>query len=367
MKKPGYKILPGLLMLSLSLCSHAQNYTESQSISKVFSVNRNSSVNLSNKYGRVQVLRWNKDSIRIDVDFRINSSNQSRINRVKSWINFDITGTEDFITARTVFQNGYSSMINDLVNMAESMVDPSNQVIINYTVHAPGYLAMQINNKYGDVYVDDYAGPMDISLSNGELKAGNLTGKCSLELNFANALVHEILDGKLIASYSDALVKEAGQLYLNSKSSRITIDAVQSLRIDSRRDKIRLGKTGMVGGTTYFSEVWTDELENEASLGMRYGSLVIDRVHQDFSLIRLNSEYTDIDLSFNRDASYNLDVTYPTDAFVRLPHDLGKFQEKTTELENPLKMEYGPVGKNPERSKVTINASKKANISINHR
>lgn len=367
MKRNKSSFLLGVAIACFSLQLQAQNFTESQSIHRCFAANRNTTADISNKYGRVQVLRWNKDSVCIDVDFRINSSNLSRINRVKSWISFDIFASGDFITARTVFQSGYSNVINDLVNMAESMVDPSNQVIINYTLQVPEYLNLRITNKYGDLYLDDLSGQVELSLSNGELKANRLEGKSSIELSFANAMIQDIHDGKLISSFSDVQVRNCGQLFLSTKSGKATIDEAQSLRLDSRRDKIRLGKTRITGGTSYFSEIWVDELVTEANLSMRYGSLIIDRVDEGFSLIRLNSEYTDIDLTFDRDASYNLDVTYPSDAFVRLPHDLGKLEEKTTELDHPVRMEYGPVGKNPGRSKVTITVSRKANISLNHR
>lgn len=344
-----------------------QTFTESQNIRRSFMVNKNSTVDILNKYGRVQIFRWAKDSASIDIDFRINSTNLSRINRIKSWISFDITGSGSFVTAKTVFQSGYTSLINDIVNLAESVVDPANQVIINYAVHVPDYIDLRISNKYGDIYLDDFGGRIDITLSNGELKANSLSGKSNIEINFGGGYASDIRDGKLSLSYSDFQVKNAGLLFLSSRSSKAAIDNVQSLRLDSRRDKIRLNKLSDISGSTYFTELWADEVMNEANLNMKYGKLNFDRINRSFSLIRLASEYTDIDLFFENEASYNLDITYPNDAFVRIPRDNGKFEEKIAEGDTPLKMVYGPVGKSPGKSKVTVSLLKKANISINQR
>jgi hypothetical protein len=356
-----------VIFAALSPGLAGQTYTESQNIHRSFMVNKSSTVDIVNKYGRIQVFRWAKDSASIDIDFRINSTNMSRINRIKSWISFDITGSGAFVTAKTVFQSGYTSLINDIVNIAESVVDPVNQVIINYSVHVPEYVDLRINNKFGDVYLDDFAGRVDITLSNGELKANKLNGKSSIEINFGGGYASDIQDGKLSLSYADFQIKNAGQLFLTSRSSKATIDNVQSLRLDSRRDKIRLNKLSDISGSTYFSELWVDEIMNEANLNMKYGSLDFDRINRNFSLIRLSSEYTDVDLFFENEASYNLDLTYPNDAFVRIPHDIGKFEEKIAEGEMPVRMVYGPVGKNPGKSKVTVTLMKKANISINQR
>jgi len=344
-----------------------QSFTESQNINRSFAVNKSSTVDIVNKYGRVQVFRWTKDSARIEVEFRINSTNLSRINRIKSWISFDISGSSSFVSAKTVFQSGYTSVINDIVNIAESVVDPANQVIINYIVHVPDYVDLRVNNKYGDIYIDDFGGRVDLTLSNGELKANKLSGKSSIEINFGGGYASDIHDCKLKLSYADFQIKNGGLLFLTSSSSKTSIDNVQSLRLDSRRDKIRLNKISDISGSTYFTELWVEEISNESNLNMKYGSLTYDRINRNFSLIRLTSEYTDIDLTFENEASYNMDLTYPKDAFVRLPNDDGKFQEKIAEGEVPLKMVYGPVGKNPGKSKVTITLMKKANVSISNR
>ena len=367
MKKFVSELIIIQLLLGLGISGLAQSYSQSQNINRSFAASRNTSVDIVNKYGRVQVLRWNKDSVKIEVEFRINSSALSKIGKVKDWISFEITGNGAFISAKTIFKPGYASVISDIVNVAESIVDPGNQVIINYTVHAPDFVELQINNKFGDIYLDDFNGRTDIVLSNGQLKANRLGGKSSIEINFGGGYATEITDGKLRLAFSDFQLKNAGQLSLSSSSSKTNIDNVHSLHLDSRRDRIRINKATDLFGSSYFSEIWADELSGETNLSLKYGSLNLDRISKNFSLIRLSSEYTDLDVFFDSDASYNFDITYPNDAFVRVPHDIAKFEEKTAEGDPPLKMSYGPVGKNPARSKVTITVMKKANVSVNQR
>ncbi len=49
---------------------------------------------------------------------------------------------------------------------------------INYMVYVPAHMDVVLNNKFGDIYMDDLDGQVDIELSNGVLKANRLEGNC---------------------------------------------------------------------------------------------------------------------------------------------------------------------------------------------
>ena len=55
-----------------------------------------------------------------------------------------------------------------------------HRVEINYYINVPEYLNLKIENKYGDVYMEEYNGDFSVSVSNGSFKANSL-GK---DLNF---------------------------------------------------------------------------------------------------------------------------------------------------------------------------------------
>ena len=58
------------LMLGTTLAS-AQNLTDSRSVSKRFPASRETTLEVVNKYGKIQLVTWDKDSVAVDVDIHL--------------------------------------------------------------------------------------------------------------------------------------------------------------------------------------------------------------------------------------------------------------------------------------------------------
>ncbi len=68
-------------------------------------------------------------------------------------------------------------------------------------------------------------------------------------------------------SYSDLVLNEVSQLDLVSKSSKLNVDSVNVLKIDSRRDKLYFKQVEYFYGKSNFTQVWVyDFLQGKRSL-----------------------------------------------------------------------------------------------------
>ncbi len=329
-----------------------------------YRVTDKSVVEIQNKYGKVHVITWDKDSVRFEADLRISTNNYQKMDKLRSSINFEFTATKYYVVAKTTFMNK-SGVVSDLVDA----FIPSNQVVINYMVYVPRYVSLKIDNKFGDVYMDDFNGQLDISLSNGDMKANRLSGAPVVRLSSANGAINSISGGKVLASYSDLDIREATSLNMETKSSRITIDEVDNLTVDSKRDKYEIHQTDNLTIDSYFSNITVDNLNKELRSTARYGDLKVAHVSDRFSFMTMTSEYADIDLVFDRNTSYQLDITHHNDAFISLPTNLAKVETKVVNAEEKQMLTYGRVGNvgsDPAR-KVNIVAQRKCYITIVHR
>ena len=111
---------------------------------------------------------------------------------------------------------------------------------IDYTVWLPSTNNLKVENKFGDIFIGDFKGEVEIDLSNGNLKSHDFENKLSLVLNFADATVNQIGTAQIECNYSDLYIKKAEMLRLNSKSSNFEIAELNDLNADSRRDKFRI-------------------------------------------------------------------------------------------------------------------------------
>ncbi len=329
-----------------------------------FKVAENTAVEVSNKYGKIHVITWEKDSVKVEVDLRISANNYQKMEKYRDNISFQFSSNRSLIEARTVFAN-QGGIISDFVDA----FIPSNQVTINYMVYVPSTINLKIENKFGDIYMDDFNGNLEIILSNGDLKANKLSGDPLFVLNAGDGVINSIRKGKVVVSYSDLRIKEMIDSKIESRSSRITLDNARDISILSRRDKFDINTISDLSVDGYFTTLAIEELKKELKASMKYGSIMVDQIDDKFSLINIDSEYTDIDLIFDRTTSYNIDIAHHNDVYINLPASLAKVQTKDLDEAEKLKLTYGKIGSTATETshKLKINAPKKCVINIIHR
>jgi hypothetical protein len=342
----------------------AQTYTESKNILKIYKVYPGTILELNNKYGKIELITWNKDSVKIEANLSIRANSVTKVMKLRNTINFDFSATSHYIIAKTVFGGPGNSVFNELRDLAESIVMGGSEVKIDYIVTTPKNINLRLTNKYGDVYADDIHGDIQLTVSNGGLKANDLSGNVSVDLAFGDGYVNRMDQGRLTLSYANFSLKEAGRLTLESKSSKPSIDNVESLKIQSKRDKIYIGTVKNLVGESYFSDVIVSTLIEELNLNSIFGHISLDNVKRSFSFVCITSELTDMDFFFERNSSFQYDITYYKDANVRLPKEAVKAEEKTTTRDLTQKLIYGHIGSAENNSKVKIVASKRASVNL---
>ena len=329
-----------------------------------FKVTEKTAIEISNKYGKIHIATWDKDSVRFEVDLRISASSYQKMDRLRNNINFEFTATKYYVVAKTVLTDP-TGIISDFVDA----FIPTNQVTINYMVYVPNNVSLKIENKFGDIYMDDFNGTLEINLSNGDLKANRLTGSPTIYLSSGDGTINSILSGRVVAAYSDLQIKEAGRVFLETKSSRVTVNRAVELIIDSKRDKYEIEAVDVLTSSGYFSSVTINQIRKELRCNLKYGNLFVGQVADVFSFINIESEYTDIDLYFHRLTSYNLDITHHNDVYINLPASLARIETKVLNEDEKLMLTYGRIGNTATETshKVKITAPKKCNINIVHR
>ena len=336
-------------------------------ITRSFKVKPAITVEIKNKYGKVHISPWDKDSVRFDINLEMSANNTSKLNRLRNSIDVDFTNTAFYIIAETEFGTTNRGFFSELMDMAEYLL-PSDKVTIDYLVHVPRQATVKINNRFGDVFIEDHKGNLSLSLSNGDLKANQLSGKTDVNISSGDAEINFLNDGKLEIAYSDFHVKKANRLIVDSRSSRIMLDKVSYLKAISRRDKYYIRKTVDMFGDSYFSDLNIYELDNELNYSLKYGNINMEYVANNFSFLNINSEYTDIDIMIEDDARYEFDITHNKDVILSIPEnkiiDMGK---KEVGEEGKEVLMYGSVGAENADSKIKITATKKCIINIMHK
>lgn len=355
MKKFKKIVFAGLMVLLIPILALAQ-FTESKQISKRFKATAETRIEIVNKYGKIKINTWDKDSVVFDIKIRVEDKKLSKLEKLIEDVNIDFTGSQHFIIARTKVGESRSGFEKEIQNFKESVFQSDGKIEIDYTVWMPKSNQLKVENKFGDVYIDDYSGDVEINLSNGNLKSHDFAGKTRLNLSFGDATINKMKSGTLDCNYSEIYIKEADKLQITSKSSEFEITEISEINTDSRRDKFRIYLIDNLTARGSFTNYRITEFKSTLNLKSEYGDLDIEKISPDFKSVYIESKSLDINLGFSEKSEFGFDITHIKSA----TNFCGKMKVKDEKIidEKEKKMQLtGSFGSNQKPAKLFINTA----------
>ncbi len=297
-----------MLLLILPFKGNSQVFEKQKNITRSFAVNKDCNIQLNNKYGDIHILPWDKDSASFSINIKVTDKKETDADKILNSIDVEFTSTPYYLAVKTVFRDSKNTVMSDIADYANSLFNIGKNVEINYIMNVPKTSSLKIENKYGNIYTTNHSGNVQFILSNGDLKANDLTGDTKIDLSFGNGVVNTIKDGKLNIGYSDFEIKNAGKLIVEDKSANISIAKVDNIDIDSKRGKYYIDTVGTITGQTDFSYINAYYLKGSVFLKSFYGDINLTEISDSFSSININSSYTDMKLYIQKSSSVGFEM-----------------------------------------------------------
>lgn len=342
------RLICSLVMLSLlffGIQTQSQTIEKGRSIKESFLVGPDAEIEVANKYGSIHLVPWNKDSVRFEVEIMVKGNKQSKVDKSFDYIEVDFKTSKYYVIAQTLFA-GKSSFWSDVSDITGAIFNSSTKTKIDYTIYVPATAKLKIMNKYGNIYTTDHKGPIEIDISNGDLKAHHFSGKTKIKTEFGDSDVGIIDNGQLNISYGEFHLDEGGQIEMVSKSSKFYMPVVDQLSIDSKRDKFYLKNVKDLSGTTYFSTIELDQLDKKLVLSTKYGDIDIRSFSDGVESVNLKSVSTDVTLHFPDEKHYKMDIVVDEKTEVMYSAEINNISSKETNGDEKLiqvKCEIGSV------------------------
>jgi len=287
-----------------------QPYKKSRSVVKSFKVGEDTEILVKNKYGNIQLIAWDKDSVRFEIQVDVSAKKESKANTNFENIDFDFVASEYYIEAKTTFA-GEGSFWSDVKDKTNTVFTGENKTQIDYKIYLPSTSPIEIENKYGNIFATDHYGSISIVLSNGDIKAHAFYGKTSIDLKFGFAKIDLIAQGNLNLSYhSEIQLDKTDDLKIESRSSRIRIDQANRLEINSNRDKYYIKDVQVINAKASYSYFEIQHLIEHITISGKYGDLDIKDLDNRVSRINFTYENTDVSINKNADQKLAIELIY---------------------------------------------------------
>ncbi len=305
-----------------------------KTITKGYNVKVGSKLELHNKYGDVIIDTWSKDSMVIAITITAFGKNDEATERLMKRTDIQFNSVVNGVVVFTQLDksNGWlRNFWNELSGYSQTIIS-KDQLTIDYHVYLPEYMNLELNNKYGDVYVAERSATTRIDVSNGNLKTEELKGEVDLNLRFCQADISSVQHGKISLKSAELNLETANNLMLQSSSSTIYLRSVDQLRLVSRTDKISITDVGSMEGRSSFSKIRLKNIEHGLDLETNYGTLTLEKVNSGFTEVLVRGKSTDIELTFEHMAYFNTKIIAKEGKF-NLPegHDLKQVYTDGTE------------------------------------
>lgn len=348
MKAIKFKTLLLIVVFGIAITTNvtAQKDKVEKKYHKEYSVTENSQLYLENKYGGIDVRNWDKNQVVIDVVITVKHRDRERADKLLSFLDVEFSQEGDKIKAVTHIDSKFSKS-NWSIFSSES-----KEFSIDYTVNMPTDMDLELRNKYGDVFINELSGYVNVSVKYGNLKVnkllrGNTKPHNKINIGYSKAEVTEVNWLKLDMSYSRIEFETSKALMVMSKYSKLNINDSRSIVAESKYDTYHIEEVDNFVFSGAYGTLKFDQVNKTLKLDMKYTGCSVNYIPSGFKKIIIENKYGGIKLGIDSNASYKIDG-YAEYATIQIPSGskLSRIEENTKLTINGL------VGTDPNTSSV---------------
>jgi hypothetical protein len=305
-------LIPILLLLPFTINAAIEGdgakgkYTKEKTIKKEFNVNSDALFKVKNSYGNLNITSWDQDKVMIEVHIKTNGNNEEKVSERLRQIDVDFENSSGMVSAITRFgkKNNNWSWWGKRNNI---------NVQVNYTIKLPVKNSVNLNNDYGNIYLDRIDGHAKINCDYGKMEIGELRGRNNeLRFDYTSRSTFEYINSaEIIADYSGFTVEKAGNLTVRADYTNAVVGEMGNLEFRSNYGSLQAKNTKNVDGNGDYVSIKLGEVHGNVDITSDYGSVKIGKLAADAGNVNIKSDYTGIKIGY--DASYHFDFEIATE------------------------------------------------------
>jgi len=241
MKQLYFRILLIVVLILSGSATIAQNYEASKTLSKSKGVPADVTIDISNHSGDIRFNTTNNKSVSIQTEIHVSAKSKEDANKIIKAIEnfeFDLRGNVLDIDTRFYrnMQSNNSRIILTLLNGDKVRI---RDIKIKHELNIPKTADLKLHNKYSNVFLESLEGEVFLNLYNSKLTAGNFEQETTFDSKYSKLQIENFNNRCALNLYdTDIRFKNASDLEITSKYSKVEGNKAGKLNIDSYDDKV---------------------------------------------------------------------------------------------------------------------------------
>ena len=324
-----YKITFLFLLYPIMLSAHMdeKKHEKNRIIKKEYNVNSDAKVAIDNRYGNLNITTWDKNRVEIEVTITVKGDDFENVEDKLASIDVDFESSLGLVFAKTRFEKEQKSWSfwkrNDNISYQ-----------INYKVKMPKTNAVDLDNDYGNIYVDNLLGKADIKCAYGKIYVGELFGNNNnINLDYcSSSTIDFIKSGNINVDYSKITVEDSENLKVNADYSTLKFGKIGRLNFNADYGSITIDEATNVNGNADYVSMRFRTIKKSLIMDMDYGAISVKRLVKGFERVEIDGQYAGIKIGVDSDAvfDFELDLQYASFKGVDDKMEFSKKISKTT-------------------------------------
>lgn len=300
------KLLLLLLILMSGKIVHAQEKT-SKKIEKSFKFTDNTKISIDNTYGDITINGWSKNIVQVAVSVEVNHERNNDAESLLSRIQTEIVNSGNIIKIQSVINKSNEGFFTKYFSKSSSPDLDKSNLKINVTVNAPHKAKLDITNKFGDIIVGNKNSKLKIAIEHGDLWVNDTITSANIDMKFGKISSKKISHGSITLKNGAAKIAKSDQLYITSSGSKLNIESVRLLELNSSKDEIYIKYANNLQGNLEFSKLEVDLIGDEVNLSTKIADVKLNSFKKTNPTIHLEQQSSEFNinvagLSFKFDA-----------------------------------------------------------------
>jgi hypothetical protein len=334
-------ILAVMMLPSSVVAGNGPNRQFIKTINREFSTSNNGMTAIYNRYGKININTWQKNTVKIDITITVNTEDEDVANKMFKRIQVNFTSTNGYIKAETMLMQDKSWWPSE---------GASQDFKINYEVWMPINNQLDLKNKYGNSYIAALNGKLIAEIKLGDLRAEAITADVDLNITNGKAFftkVHnlsgsvsfgaltltEAWDLQIDTKNSEFNIEKAGIVRLTSVSDNFNFGTLSDLRLHTKYSGLKIKNAKNVYVTAQYTDVNTGNVSEVVDIDICYGNLVVNALSKNFTNVNVIAKFADVKLLTERGTVFQFDAQgtstglyYPATATIRKHNDNGSYE-----------------------------------------
>jgi hypothetical protein len=173
-------IIAGTVQVSAQRDKEKFEFNKNKNISKSYSASGNK-LSIDNTFGDVRFIAWDKNEIKVDVKIETGANKEDLAQDIL-----------DAISVTDKQQGNEISFKTKVENRKNHCKDCRSTMHIDFEVHLPVNVTLDVANSFGKIDLPDYNGALSVSNKFGDLTAGSLSNIKEIGVEFGSATIKNL-------------------------------------------------------------------------------------------------------------------------------------------------------------------------------